>query len=183
MSNFFTSDPHFGHARIIELAKRPYKSVEEMNEDLIVRFNRRVGPKDTVYFLGDVSFKHPKQFLDRLNGRKHLFIGNHDDTRFSAMECYDSVHEAKMLHINGQEIWCSHYAHVTWPRAHKGAWHLFGHSHGNLSPEFVRGKMLDVGVDCHNYAPISFEEVQAIMDSKPAYTPIDHHVLDFHGVC
>jgi calcineurin-like phosphoesterase family protein len=175
MTHWFTSDLHFGHRRIIELCNRPYASVEEMNEDLIARHNARVKPDDIVHFLGDVSTKHPQQFLARLNGKKRLFIGNHDDTRFSAMQCYESVHEATMLKINGQEIWCSHYAHVTWPKAHKGAWHLFGHSHGNLFSEHIRGKMMDVGVDCHNYAPISFEEIQVIMDRRPVYTPVDHH--------
>jgi calcineurin-like phosphoesterase family protein len=173
---FFTADPHYGHARIIEICNRPYTSVEEMNEDLISRHNQRVGPKDIVYFIGDVSMKHPQQYLQRLNGRKHLFIGNHDDRRFSAMQCYESVHEAAMLSVCGQSIWCSHYAHLVWPKSHYGTWHLFGHSHGGLSPAVLRGKMLDVGVDCHNYAPLSFDEIRSIMDKKPPYVPVDNHL-------
>jgi hypothetical protein len=44
---FFTSDHHFGHKRIIELAKRPFTSVDEMDEYMIVRWNDRVKPGDT----------------------------------------------------------------------------------------------------------------------------------------
>ena len=38
MTIWFSADHHFGHARMIELAKRPFKSVEEM--DRVVRFTR-----------------------------------------------------------------------------------------------------------------------------------------------
>jgi calcineurin-like phosphoesterase family protein len=175
MAIWITADPHYGHARIIELCKRPYRSVDEMDEDLIARHNARVGPRDTVYFLGDVTMRHPLRYLQRLNGKKHLFIGNHDDDRPSALKCYESVREAGMLKIDGQQIWCSHYAHLVWPKSHYGVWHLFGHSHGNLSPSVLRGKMLDVGVDSHNYAPLSFEEVREIMERKAVNVPIDHH--------
>ena len=58
MSTFFTSDHHFGHAKIIEYCKRPFSSVEEMNQVMIDRWNEVVGPDDHVYHLGDFAFGH-----------------------------------------------------------------------------------------------------------------------------
>jgi calcineurin-like phosphoesterase family protein len=60
-----------------------------------------------------------------------------------------------------------------WNKSHHGAWHLYGHSHGTL-PDDPNALSFDCGVDCHNYTPISFEQVEAIM-AKKTFKPIDHH--------
>ncbi len=81
MTTFFTSDTHFSHARIIELSNRPFRDVQHMNEMLIKNWNDRVGPDDHVYHLGDValgSFEDSIKCVARLNGIKHLVVGNHD---------------------------------------------------------------------------------------------------------
>lgn len=81
MSTYLTSDQHFGHTRICELANRAFSSVEEMNEELISRYNSVVKPNDMVYFLGDVcmgKLDDNLPLLHRLNGTKLLILGNHD---------------------------------------------------------------------------------------------------------
>jgi len=60
-----------------------------------------------------------------------------------------------------------------WNKSHHGAWHLYGHSHGTL-PDDKNSLSFDVGVDCHNFTPINFEQVSAIMKKKN-FKPIDHH--------
>ena len=57
MKTFFTSDLHFGHERVIKFDNRPFKSVEEMNEELIKRWNNKVDRGDLVYVLGDMIWK------------------------------------------------------------------------------------------------------------------------------
>lgn len=78
---FYTSDTHFGHARIIELCDRPFKNVDHMNDEIVNRWNSVVGPDDVVYHLGDVALGPIDQSLaqvGRLNGHKILINGNHD---------------------------------------------------------------------------------------------------------
>jgi len=47
-----------------------------------------------------------------------------------------------------------------WNGSHRGSYHLFGHSHGGLPSH---GLSFDVGVDCHNYSPISYDDVDKKM--------------------
>ena len=60
-----------------------------------------------------------------------------------------------------QDIILCHYTMMTWNKSHRGAWQLFGHVHGmldnspNLSPN-----QFDVGVDSHDFYPISYQEVK-----------------------
>jgi hypothetical protein len=59
--------------------------------------------------------------------------------------------------------------------AHRGVWQLYGHSHGTLSDDEM-ALSFDVGVDCHNFYPISYEEVKEIMKQKkwtPPFGPRD----------
>jgi calcineurin-like phosphoesterase family protein len=67
----------------------------------------------------------------------------------------------------------SHYPHKVWPSNHRGAWHLYGHCHGSL-PDDPNSLSFDCGVDCHDYFPLSFDEVAAIMEKK-TFVPLDHH--------
>lgn len=81
MTTFFTSDTHFGHARIIELSNRPFKDVTHMNESIVDRWNALVRPDDTVYHLGDVALgpiHDSLKYISRLNGNLILVVGNHD---------------------------------------------------------------------------------------------------------
>lgn len=79
---FFTSDHHFGHGYIIQACERPFASVDEMDAEMISRWNSVVGPTDRVFHLGDFAMKtHPRrlrEIFDSLNGIKSLIPGNHD---------------------------------------------------------------------------------------------------------
>lgn len=78
---WWTSDLHLGHANICAYSGRPYREVEDMNLDVIERWNDRVAPGDEVYVLGDVVMGHIAETLplvELLLGVKRLAPGNHD---------------------------------------------------------------------------------------------------------
>ena len=52
--SWFYSDPHFFHHNIIRYCERPYANVQEMNKNLIEKFNAKVGINDDVIFVGDM---------------------------------------------------------------------------------------------------------------------------------
>jgi calcineurin-like phosphoesterase family protein len=85
---FWVSDLHIGHKKIIEYSKehrldtngQAFGSIEQHDEMLRYRWNSKVNPTDTVWILGDVCInKRNISFLDSLNGRKLLVMGNHDN--------------------------------------------------------------------------------------------------------
>lgn len=85
-----TADPHFGHGNILTFKRRdgtplrPFSSLEEMNSELIRRWNEVVGQDDRVYVLGDVAMrKSGLGCLAELKGRKVLVKGNHDQEKLS----------------------------------------------------------------------------------------------------
>ena len=53
MSVFFLADTHFGDGNILRYENRPFATVEEMDRELIRRWNEKVGAGDTVFHLGD----------------------------------------------------------------------------------------------------------------------------------
>lgn len=52
---FYISDWHYGHANVIAFDNRPFKSLLEMDEALVDRWNAVVSPGDIVYVLGICS--------------------------------------------------------------------------------------------------------------------------------
>ena len=82
MKFFVLSDTHFGHAKIIDYCNRPFSSVEEMDETMIKNWNETVSNNDTVLHLGDFGLGNKEyitSIVKRLNGKKVLILGNHDN--------------------------------------------------------------------------------------------------------
>jgi len=182
---WFTSDSHYGHARVIQYSNRPFKDIEEMDWAMVERWNAVVESHDRVYHLGDFSFRKPEisaKIASMLNGQKFLIEGNHDHSQnikaiaphFVWVKEYFELSIAD-ADVNGgkQKIILAHYPFLTWNKSHHGSWHLHGHCHGTLRPD-VGARRLDVGVDCHNYTPIDYARVKELMSAK-TFIPVDHH--------
>ena len=175
---WFTADTHFGHANIIKYANRPFKSEAEMNKALIENWNKVVQKDDIVFHLGDFCFGRNDYefdaFFNQLNGNIVFVKGNHDKLAWRNKHKFYAAHNSYYeTEIDDIRITLCHYAMRVWNKSHFGAYHLYGHSHGSL-PDDPHSLSFDVGVDCHNYTPISFERVKEIMSQK-VFKPIDHH--------
>lgn len=161
---WFTSDLHLGHARIIELCKRPFSSVEEMNETIIARWNERIAPTDSVYCLGDFAFGKAlaRDALARLNGTKFLIQGNHDHRDIRRLDGWAQVVPYYFLEGQLNHFVLFHYPIEEWDKQRYGAIHLHGHQH-NAAP--VTGKRrIDVGVDGNDYRPWSIDEIEKLVE-------------------
>jgi calcineurin-like phosphoesterase family protein len=155
MNLFFTSDTHFGDHRVLNIRPRPFGSVTEMNEEIIERWNSRVGKSDVIWHLGDFASTMKKGIFARLNGQKHLVTGNIDGEAVRALG-WSSVQAYAELTIDGVMLVVCHYPFRTWNGIHRGAFNLHGHSHGRLKP--LR-RQFDVGVDAHDFYPVAFQDL------------------------
>jgi calcineurin-like phosphoesterase family protein len=169
MNTFFTSDLHYGHTNIIKFCNRPYSSVEEMDEALIQNYNSVVQNDDKVWFLGDLFFcdsVRAREILFRLNGRKHLILGNHDKmirNQKPVQDMFEKIYpDLHQEHIDGTLVVMCHYPLLSWNKAFHGSYMLHGHCHNSI-PFDNQFRRLDVGVDAHNYFPISWEDIKRKM--------------------
>jgi len=177
MTDWFTSDTHFGHKNILKYCPgRPFEDIEDMNEGLIERWNAKVDPADHVYHLGDFAFlPHDKteEVLKRLKGNIHLILGNHD----RGFESNDLQHYLQSIQTYkefptkkyGKSVVMFHYPIESWNKMHHGAVHMHGHLHSTSGhhPCNVMPNRIDVGVDAHpDCAPWSWEEIQEALNAQ-----------------
>lgn len=159
---WFTADTHFGHENIINLGKRPFSSVKEMDEVMIERWNERVHKDDIVWHLGDFAYKNvikTREYFSRLNGVVYFTWGNHDNENISNMlggMCSDMAD----INVDGHRLILCHYPMRTWDGVFRGSLHIHGHTHGTL-PGTTQS--LDIGVDCWDFRPVSLREIKERM--------------------
>lgn len=160
---YFTSDLHFNHLKIIELSKRPFKDIGEMNETLIKNWNRTVKPNDEIYILGDMGggdIKELIKIIKRLNGKKYLITGNHDRDLLKNKEfceLFKWIKDYYTFKYNKRKFVLFHYPIYEWDGFFKGAIHLYGHTHETLIMPIENA--FNVGIDVNNYTPLFIDDI------------------------
>lgn len=163
---FYTADLHFGHANIIKHCGRPFADAAEMDEALIANWNARVTNGDTVYIIGDLMFYlecPPTDYLDRLKGKKHLIIGNHDSCWMKKANCnqyFESVSNMTVINNGKCKITLCHYPMM----AFDGEFLIYGHIHNNTNNAYwpllkTMENALNAGVEVNGYQPVTFDEL------------------------
>jgi len=155
-----TSDTHFNHKNIIRYTKRPFKSVRQMNNTLIRRWNQRVKRGDIVYHLGDfVMAKHNigsiRYFRRRLNGNIIIIEGNHDKKYLNELE----KQGFKVIREEAQPLCVGKYLLSHRPLKKKdvpkGFINLYGHIH-----EKIGFNGINISVERTGFHPIRLDEVK-----------------------
>ncbi len=156
------SDTHWGHEPSITYDKRPFSSLEEMDAELIRRWNSVVKKNDTVYHVGDLSFynfEKTKDIVDQLNGNIRLIRGNHDKKSFRNLV-----------------PWCDNMAHFRWGEHRFHVCHYPMDSwrygtvmlHGHVHARTHRKMAYRVNVGCMHwdFTPVHVSRILTTMDRK-----------------
>jgi len=159
---WFTSDTHFGHAG--EARRRGYDNVDEHDRDLIHNWNEFVCKSDIVYHLGDFTnaakASAQQEVFRKLNGRKFLVLGNHDNQSTYDLGWAAPPQHRMIVQVGEQQYVLDHYAGRTWYASFHKSIQLFGHSHGKMPPTKAS---CDVGVDTWNLCPTDVHQIDAFM--------------------
>ena len=174
---FITGDTHFGHRRVFEHRRSAFSSLDDMDQTMIRFWNGVVGPKDTVWHVGDFALcgaQRLDEILAALNGRLRLVRGNHDGSiKGSRAKRFEWIGDAATLKLGEHRAELLHYPMEVWRKSHRGACHFHGHSHGSLTTR--RPRRLDVGCDRWGYMPKPAEWMFALVGGH-SLDAIDHHV-------
>jgi calcineurin-like phosphoesterase family protein len=178
MTTWFTSDHHFGHANVIKYDNRPFSNVDEMNRELVSRWNKKIQPGDLVYYLGDFSMSpfFVKTILPLLNGEKVLVAGNHDRCFKMATKWMDfykeygfkEIHHELNITLSEKDVLLCHFPYRTGQTLNyqtvrpkdEGKWLIHGHNHLTWKQ---KDKQINVGVCQWDYYPVSQAEIEALI--------------------
>ena len=178
MAIFITSDLHLGHNKSFIYEARGFETVEEMNAEIIRRWNSVVGEEDDVFVLGDLVMGSLEnlRLLEELNGRIHIVRGNHDtDSRWAHYKQIRNVVEMEnsiYFSYNGYKFYLSHYPTIT-TRADVGKplkkclVNLCGHTHTkDPFEDWGIGMIYHCELDAHDCAPVRLEDIIADLKQK-----------------
>lgn len=177
--NFFSSDWHLSHDKIIELGGRPFKDVKTMDEVIIDNMLTKIPKGGSLYFLGDLTFdkgkaKETLETFQKYGIKFYWIIGNHDmklKPRNFADKC-ELVDYSYIFNKGKTTIHLHHFPLRIWQRSYTNSFHLYGHIH-KFSIEKVYtqhipyGKSLNVNVEFNAFMPYSLKDIIDIMENMP----------------
>ena len=149
------SDLHLGHARIIELAGRPFADVARMDTALWEALEEASDPGSTLVIVGDVAMRAALDEatwnrIAKIPAReKHLVVGNHDVTGAGTLRVkgFDGVWSVMTSPGDPPLVW----SHVPLAEVPDGHVNVHGHMH-DAPPE--RTAHINVAVEQLRYAPV-----------------------------
>ena len=172
----FIADTHFGHENILKECRREFSSIDEMDACLIDNINSRMTRADTLYILGDFSYRAKRpvsEYLEAIKPKKVLIVGNHDESWLKKMpkeeieRLFVGVYPQYAFKRFGIEVHMSHYPRLAWSRSHYFAESLSicGHIHKQRD-ETIAAELFplvktqfNAGADIHGYMPVTFQEL------------------------
>lgn len=158
MKTWFISDTHFNHENIIKYCNRPFKDKDEMNKELIKRWNNTISKQDIVWFLGDFALggrDECKEILSKLNGQIRMIKGNHDHFPDSFYYECGVKYISKYPIILKNKFILSHAPILL--ESSSQFINIHGHVHDKGNPDTFSDKAICVCVERHNYYPIRID--------------------------
>lgn len=156
---YVISDTHFNHSNIIKYCNRPYKDVDEMNIDIINKWNSIITNDDVVIHLGDIGFGKDDvvELVKQLNGYIILIKGNHDRTKLCSKllkdKAIDELYNDSYVWFNDSII-LSHKP-VQESMLINNIINIHGHLHntGNYQDIKDTSKYINVSIEMIDYKP------------------------------
>lgn len=168
---FITSDLHFCHDREFIWKVRGFASVQDMNLEIVKRWNETVNDKSDIYVLGDLMLGGPNsngiEYIKQLKGYLHIIIGNHDtDNRlelYKSLPNVISITHAAKIKYDGYNFLLTYMPCLTGNLEKESikqmAINLSGHTHSKEKFFYDLPYVYNVSVDAHNCRPVHIDTI------------------------
>jgi calcineurin-like phosphoesterase family protein len=161
---YVTSNHFFGRPNIIKINNRPYSSPEEMDEDMIMKWNSKVKSEDIVYHLGNLFWDPLKgsEYLERMNGKITLIPTKNDKASIEIFKIPNvSLKEGKhVIELPDLGIVMSHYPMEDWNGKDVGTLHIHG-GKSEIKNDLTVSRRFNCSVELWDYYPV---EINALFD-------------------
>lgn len=162
---FLIADLHFGHENIIKYDSLPFKNASAMDKLIIRNWNKVVGKDDTVFVLGDVSFRSKEETaatISSLNGKKILIKGNHDK-RSTQWWLDVGFSEASSYPITYKEFFILSHEPPQYFNEDGVKAYFYGHVHGTEMYKTVTSRSACLCALRWDFTPVELEKLIELM--------------------
>ena len=172
---YYIADTHLRDQAIFDKCKRPFKSLNEMENAIMNNWNNKVKDDDIVYVLGDIAKDDDFDAISifsKLKGHKHLIVGNHDHLlieRIKDSKMFESVKFIDLIVDKDRKVCVCHYPMMDWMEFNRKGILVYGHIHNKTSKNGSAYKMIkefykdlpayNCGVDVCGFEPKTLDEL------------------------
>ena len=172
---YYISDTHLGDQKVFEKCSRPFSNLEELENEIIRRWNAKVKDGDIVYVLGDIAEDNYTKVIEifrELKGHKHFIVGNRDLKMLELINksnVFESIEFINLIEDSGIKVCLCHYPIMDWMEFSRGGYHVYGHIHNKtkkndiayvqIKQYFKDKPAFNAGVDVTNYEPVTLQEL------------------------
>ena len=167
MKIFVTSNLQLGRPGSIKKYKRSHIDVDQMTNDLILKWNTAVKQEDTVYHLGNFAHdpKTAQDSITRLNGTIKFIEGDMDQAivtlrdrgilspRCSIINCLSFIEELNCA--------VSDWPLGVWPKKSSKSWSIIGYPDKKFKSD-PKNKIINVSTDLWGNTPQELEKLIGI---------------------
>jgi calcineurin-like phosphoesterase family protein len=157
---YITSDTWFGRPQILQIANRPFASIEEMNATLIKNWNKKVKKKDTVFHLGNFAWDPTtaRQVLKQLNGKIYFLHGSQDAALEEIIHEFPNAEFMKpaIAELADFDTILCHYPLAVWNGKDSGTIHMHGHTVFSHKTNLTVERRFNICTDFWGFTPINY---------------------------
>lgn len=162
MKIFVTSNQQFGRKGAIRKYKRPFESLEEMNDALVIAWNSVVSNEDIVYVLGNFAWDpETVENIGRdLNGTIIVVPGEFDDASREVSSISNRIKFApsgieELTHLNSV---VSYWPLKEWKGKRSGSYSVIGYPDKRYKSDH-KSKIVNCSCDFWEYKPVEINKL------------------------
>lgn len=172
MATFLIANCQFGRSGIIRKNKRPFGNVQDMNEEMVQRWNAVVTENDTVIHLGNFAWDPTtaEEMFDTLNFKQLLLVPAEQDQAVLEMAQHqmlpDSVRVVNRIFDQANmNATFSYWPMYEWPMKDKGHYLFYGYYGKKYKPDH-RKKLINMACEFWNYTPQNISSLMRLFEDE-----------------